>query len=223
MFKLHSFLAPVLAVTVVACGARFSPHEHNGAPGGAGEASGGFTSSAGSSSVGNGGEPETGGSGAAGSSSTGTGGTVAIATGGAPTATGGAATATGGAATATAGSGGRGWWTGNGGGSSLSQCATLRQEYQASIEKARVCDKGSTDQCSPTSAAPIISGCGCATLINTKSAAGDAVRKAYQAYLDAKCEPGPVCDIACPVVENASCAQSVGSGTFVCTGDGFQK
>lgn len=220
MFKLHSFLAPALTVTVVACGARFSAHDHDGAPGVAGEASGGFTSSAGSSSVGNGGQPETGGSSTAGSRSTSTGGTGdAGGTGG----TGGAVTATGGAATATAGSGGRGgWWPGSGGGTSLSQCATLRQEYQASIEKARVCDKDSADQCSPKSVAPPISGCACGALINTKSAAGDATRKAYQAYLDAKCEPGPICDIACPIAETANCQAAIGTGTFVCTGDGLQ-
>lgn len=212
MFKLQSLLAPALAVTVVACGARFSAHENDGAPsGGAGEASGGFTSSGGSLGVSSGGEPQGGSSSSGGNSSVGSGGTV---------------TGTGGVGTGSAGRGNwgnAGWWSGNAGASSISQCATLREEYQATIEKARACDKDSTDQCSTSSVAPAVGGCGCPVLINTKSAAADAAKKAYQAYSAAKCDrTGPVCDIACPGFSTAYCQPSA-TGAYVCTGDGLQR
>ena len=207
MFNLQSLWAPALAVTVVACGARFSAHENDGTvAGSAGEASGGFTSSAGSSSVADAGEPEVGGQ-----SSTSMGGT-----------------ANGMGGTATGMGGGRNWgsggrWSGNGGATSA-DCATLRQKYEATIEAARACDKGSMDQCSPSSVAQPVDGCGCPVLINTESAAADATREAYQAYLNGKCEyHGPICDIACPAMLTAYCSQSGPSGTSVCAGDSLLK
>jgi hypothetical protein len=205
MFKLQSLWAPAFALTVVACGARFSAHENDGTvAGNAGDASGGFTSSAGGSSVADAGEPAVGGQ-----SSIGVGGTGA----------GGTATGTGGGRNW--GNGGR--WSGNGG-ATAADCATLRQKYQATIESARTCDKGSTDQCSPSSVAQPVDGCGCPVLINTQSAAADATRQAYQAYLDAKCEyRGPVCEIACPAPATAYCSQSTSSGTLVCFGDALLK
>ena len=199
MFNLQSLWAPALAVTVVACGARFSAHENDGGLAGtAGEPSGGSTSSAGSSSVADAGEPEVGGH-----SSTSTGGTAN-------------------------GMGGRNWgnggrWSGNGG-ATAADCAALRQKYQASIEAARVCDKGSMGQCSPSSVAQPVDGCGCPMLINTQSAAADATREAYQAYLNAKCEyRGPICEIACPPAVGANCSQATSSGSFVCVGDELLK
>ena len=214
MFKFQSVLAPAITVALVACGARFTAHESDGAPAdNAGEASGGFTSAVGGSGIANAGEAETGGSNAAGTTSTaGAGGTV--------TETGGT-TGVGGSSAGRSGWGSGGWWSGYGGAASAAQCASLRQDYETAVEQARACDKGSTDQCSPSSVAELISGCGCPTLINTSSA--DAVKKAYQAYLDAKCERGAVCNIACQPAPAATCSQSTTSGTFVCTGDGLQK
>lgn len=205
MFNLQSLWAPALAVTVVACGARFSSHENDGAlAGNAGEASGGFTSSAGSSSVAGAGESEVGGHSSTGAGGTGTGGTTSGTSGG-----------------RNWGNGGR--WSGNGG-ATAADCATLRQEYQATIEAARACDKGSMDQCSPSSVAPAVDGCGCPVLVNTQSAAADATREAYQAYLDGKCEShGPICDIACPKMVSAYCSQSGASGASLCAGDALLK
>ncbi|HEY0466370.1 MAG TPA: hypothetical protein VGC79_19305 [Polyangiaceae bacterium] len=223
MFKLHPFLPVAVAVACVACGASFSAHEGgNGAfagSGNAGEGSGGPTSSAGSLSIGDAGEIEAGGTSSAGQGSTG--GTTSA--GGTATGTGGTATSTGGTTT---GLGGRGNWgnggrRGSGGGSSSAECSTLEQEYKAAVEQARVCDKGSTDQCSPSSVAQAVGGCGCPVLINAKSQAGVDAKKAYQAYQDANCEywGGSLCDIACPPAATASCAQqSSGTGNaFVCT------
>src|SRR6185369_1134156 len=95
MFNLQSLWAPALAVTVVACGARFSSHENDGAlAGNAGEASGGFTSSAGSSSVAGAGESEVGGHSSTGAGGTGTGGTTSGTSGGRNWATAGVGQAT---------------------------------------------------------------------------------------------------------------------------------
>src|ERR1041384_6187609 len=176
MFKLQSLLAPAVAITAVACGARFSAHENDGTPNGnAGEASGGFTSSGGRSGVGEAGEPQVGGSSSAGAGSS-------VSSGGSSVSSGGMAPETGGSGVGSAGrsnGGNGGSLSGHGGASSVSQCAKLREEYQATIEKARACDKDSTDQCSTSSVAPAIGGCGCPVLINTKSPASDATRKAY--------------------------------------------
>jgi hypothetical protein len=222
MFKLHSFLAPALAVASVACGARFGAHENALAAGGtgnAGEASGGFTNSAGtaSSNAGDTSEPEAGGSSSAGGSTTGVAGTFS-GTGGAASAIGGSAGSAGFAgATGGGGSGGHGgFWSGNGGAAGAS-CATLRQEYQAAVQKARACDKGSTDQCSPNSLAQPVGGCGCPVAINTSSEASVAAKQAYKAYQDNKCEYGdPICDIFCAPPTMASCEPSAPPGTFVC-------
>ncbi|HEX2670912.1 MAG TPA: hypothetical protein VHM25_08570 [Polyangiaceae bacterium] len=204
MFKWSSLWALAFAVSVGACGARFSAHESDGAlAGNAGDTSGGFTSSAGSSSVADAGESEAGGNRSTGLGGTGAGGT-------------------------TGSSGGRNWGNGGrgsgNGGASAADCATLRQTYQTSIEAARVCDKGSIGQCSPSSVAQPVDGCGCPVLINTQGAAADATREAYQAYLDGKCEShGPICDIACPKLATASCSQSGPSGSLVCVGDSLLK
>jgi hypothetical protein len=96
-------------------------------------------------------------------------------------------------------------------------CARLKQQFQGLLDKARVCDQGSTDQCSPSSTIEPL-GCGCAVLVNAKGVYTDAARKARQAYLDAKCVDSGVCPaIACLAPKAASCAAGVTSGSFVCT------
>jgi len=213
MFKFHTFFAPI-AVACVACGASFTANEGNGSAAGggnAGEASGGFTSEAGGSSVGDAGELDAGGSSAAGQRSTaGAGGSVVGAGG-----TIGAA----GWGSGRGGWGNGGWRSGAGGGATLGDCATLQQEYEAAVQKARVCDKGSMDQCSPSSVAQPVSGCGCAVLINAKSEAATAAKKAYQAYQDAKCDHGgAVCNAICAPPLSASCEQQAmtSGNTFMC-------
>jgi hypothetical protein len=216
MFKLHAFLGSAVAVVCVACGASFTANENGTASGAAGEAAGGSTSSAGSSSSGDAGEVDTGGTGTAGEAST-------AGSGGTDTGIGGSTVGRGGWGNGGWGSGGR--WTNTGGGSTVADCDTLRQEYQAAVEKARVCDKGSTDQCSPSSVAQPVGGCGCPVLINAQSEAAAAAKKAYQDYQDNKCDlGGPVCGIACVPAATASCAQqAMGSGnTFVCTAGGIK-
>jgi len=208
MFKLHPYLSSFVVVICVACGSSFTANEGDRAAafaGSSGDANGGTAGSAGDSSIADAGELETGGTGAAGESST--------------------AGAGGAAAGASGSSAGRGGW-GNGGrwggsgGSTGADCATLKQQYEAAVEKARLCDKGSTDQCSPSSVAQRIGGCGCPVLINTRSEYATAAKKAYQAYQDGKCDSsGPVCDILCAPAATASCTQqSTGTGSsFVCS------
>ena len=116
------------------------------------------------------------------------------------------------------GSGGRGGAASGSGGAAGADCTKLAQLYQAAVEKARVCDKGSTDQCSASSVAQAV-GCGCPALINAKSDYATAVRKAYQAYQDAKCDSGGViCDIYCAPATSASCAQQTmtSGNAYVC-------
>ncbi|HEX3851534.1 MAG TPA: hypothetical protein VHW01_11240 [Polyangiaceae bacterium] len=120
---------------------------------------------------------------------------------------------TGGAATA-----GAGGSSGGTGGSAGADCAVLKTEYTAALEKARVCDMGSTDQCDKSSTLPNIGGCGCPTLVNTKSEATTLAKQKYQAFQNAKCALGQICNIACLAYTSATCsAQTTGTG-FVCTG-----
>jgi hypothetical protein len=198
MFKFQSFLA--LAVTCVACGASFSATEGSGGAGGvgqAGAASAGETSAAGSSSAGDAGEPNVGGTGSAGE---------------------GSLAGAGGSAAGRAGSGSGGAAAGAGGSAGV-DCVKLRQQYQAAVESARICDKGSTDQCSTSSVAEPIN-CGCPVLVNAQSDAAATAKKLYRAYQDGKCDGGGIiCDIYCAPAMSASCAQqSSGSGSrYVCT------
>jgi hydrogenase maturation factor len=96
----------------------------------------------------------------------------------------------------------------------------LKQQYQALLEKARVCDKGSTDECSPSSTLEPL-GCGCPVLVNAKSEYVASAKKARQAYQDAKCVDAIACtSVACVPTASASCAQASASGSgsgFVCT------
>lgn len=197
MIKFHPFLALTLAC--VACGASFSAGDGSGGSGGlgqAGAASGGETNAAGSSSAGDAGESSVGGTGAAGEGSIAGGGSSAAGRGGS------------GAGGAVAGAGGAGV-----------DCAKLKQQYQTAVEKARVCDRGSTDQCSTSSVAEPIN-CGCPVLVNAKSEYTATAKKVYRTYQESNCDDGGLaCDIFCAPATSASCAQqSMGPGSsYLCT------
>jgi hypothetical protein len=120
-----------------------------------------------------------------------------------------AGAATGGAAGSSAGAGGSG----------TTECERLRTEYAAALEKARGCDSGSTDQCSTSSTLPSL-GCGCPVLVNSKSEFTNVAKQKYQAFQDAMCDAGPVCNIACLEPVSATCAaQKTAAGTvYQCAG-----
>ncbi len=189
-------LALITLITCVACGSRFE------AAGAGGEANDGGASQAGAQT-------------SAGDSS-----------GGAS-----AAGAADGGSTASAGwngFGGRygGGWSGaasggqSTGGSAGSDCTELKTEYAALVKQARVCDKGSTDECSTASTAPVVENCGCPTLINQKSEYAAQVAAKYQEIQKAKCMSGLTCNIACLPVTSASCAATMSTSAveFTCTG-----
>jgi len=186
MFKAYSCFA--LLIACAACGSSFSSGDGGSAGSSqAGEANGGQPSSAGSG--GDAGELATGGA-----SSAGDGGSSA----------GSGSAGNGGAAVA------------GSAGSSSGECARLKAQFQAALEKARACDKGSKDQCSPSSTVEPLS-CGCAVLVNAKSEFSTAAKKARQAYQDAKCAEGIACAACAPIVD-ASCAPEIGStSAFVCS------
>ena len=102
-------------------------------------------------------------------------------------------------------------------GASGVDCAKLKQQYESAVAKARACDAGSTDECSPSSSVEPLS-CGCAVLVNARSEFTAVAKKARQAYRDAKCVEGVACAaIACVAPVAASCAQGIGSASsFVC-------
>jgi len=191
MFKAYSSF--VLVIACAACGSSFSSGDGGSAGSSqAGESNGGQPSSAGSG--GDAGELATGGT-----SSAGDGGSIA----GSDSAGNGGAAVAGSAGSA---------------GSSSGECARLKAQFQAALEKARACDKGSKDQCSPSSTVEPLA-CGCAVLVNAKSEFSTAAKKARQAYQDAKCGEGVACAaIACAPIVDASCAPEVGStSAFVCS------
>jgi len=190
----------VIVALCAACGSKFEASGAGGAAGsgqGGEQANGGKPGSAGSESGGSAGQP------GAGSGGTSAGGSHA---GGASA---GGASAGGAGGAAAAGSGGSG---------GAADCATLKEQYRVLVEKARVCSKGSTDQCSATSTLPPI-GCGCPVLVNAKSESTTAAKQKYQAIQDGKCDGGPICNIACLPYTGAGClAQTMGPGdVFVCT------
>ncbi|MEO8900844.1 MAG: hypothetical protein ABI488_04290 [Polyangiaceae bacterium] len=201
----------LFAVSVcVACGSSFSAAD-KGAPGGtsgAGEAgnvgtSGGDTTDAGDAGTG---AVST----AGGAASAGAGGASAGSGGSA----GGFGGSSAGAGGAHAGAGGSSAGAGGSGGGA--DCAKLRSDYLATLELARVCDKGSTEQCSVASSLP---GSCCPVFVNAKSQYTTLAKKQQQAMTDAGCHYA-VCTIACLLSTSASCAQqSMASGnTFMCTG-----
>jgi hypothetical protein len=76
---------------------------------------------------------------------------------------------------------------------------------------------GSVDQCDKSSTLPNL-GCGCPTLVNAKSAATTLAKQKYQAFQDAKCPVGPICNIACIAYVGAACSAQATGTAFVCTG-----
>ena len=154
--------------------------------------------------------------GSAGESSAGAGGHAA---GGAATAGAGGSSAGGSSAggSSAGGAGAGGASAGAGGSAGAADCTTLKADYAAALELARVCDKGSTNQCSASSTLSTLGGCACPTLVNAKSEATTLAKQKYQAFQDAKCPIGPVCNIACPAYTGATCSAAATGNTFVCT------
>jgi hypothetical protein len=169
----------------------------------------GATSSAGTSSGGSAGDSSAGGQAAGGTTTAGAGGSSAggSSAGGSSAGAGGAS-----AGGSSAGAGGS-----SGCDAEPTDCAKLSCEYAAAVELARVCDKGSTNQCTASSTLPTVGGCGCPTLVNAKSEATTLAKQKYQAFQDAKCPVGPVCNIACPAYTGATCSAAAVGNAFVCT------
>lgn len=190
MFKVYLPVALVFAC--VACGSSFSAGDGAAGSSQAGEANGGEPSSAGSG--GDAGATDTGG--------TSSGGDGGSAVGGAGASAGNGGATVGGAAGSTSGG----------------DCAKIKAQYQTALEKARVCDEGSTQQCSPSSTVDALS-CGCPVLVNAKSEYTATAKKARQAYQDARCVEGIACAaIACAPIAAANCAATMSSGSsFVCS------
>ena len=105
-----------------------------------------------------------------------------------------------------------------GGAGGSADCATLIDDYQAAIEKARVCTKGSTNQCNVMSTLGRI-GCGCSVLVNSKSPYTEIAQQKQAAIEAGHCNTGPVCAIQCVAIKGAECtSQSMSSGNvFLCT------
>lgn len=211
---------PLLALLplCVACGGAFQPSDTGS--GGAGQL-GGASSSAGDDAGGAAGLV-----GRAGASSGGTshGG---AASGGAPAAganSGGASSAgaaAGGAPSAGAGGSAAGSHSGGAAGSPAADCTTLKAQYAAALQKARVCEPAAMGQCSPSSTLPSENGCGCGVLVNAKSQYTAIAKKKSDEVQAAGCNKGILCPaIACLEPTGASCsAQTMNSGTaYVCTG-----
>ena len=110
--------------------------------------------------------------------------------------------------------------TGSGGSAGAEDCATLKSDYSAAVDQARICDAASSDECSPNSTLPTVLGCGCPTPVNAKSPFVPVAQQKYQAIQDAHCLAGPVCNIACLAYTSVTCSSgTTTSGTAdVCTG-----
>lgn len=195
----------------VACGGNFEAMGVGGSAGVAGTAHAGGGNGGDSSSAA--GAPSGGSSG-----STAIGGTTSAGASGAVTGSGGSSVGSGGSS---AGSGSGGVPAGGApstGGTGGADCATLKTEYTAAVEKARVCDVGSTDECSKSSTLPAL-GCGCPTLVNAKSTYTAVAQKRYDDIQADKCLTGAICNIACAPATGASCAlqTATAGGGYVCT------
>jgi hypothetical protein len=205
MFKPQPSLFILLAC--VACGSNFEAGGTGGATG-----SDGGAPQAGASAMG--GDTSNGAS--AGESSAGANTAGESSAGGHATAGGGGA-AHGGASSGGTSAGGSSGGNASGG-SAGTDCAALKTEYAALVKKARVCNQGSTDECSTASKAPTV-GCGCPTLVNANSEYTALAAEKYKAIQKNNCDGGLTCGIACLAPTGANCAQSNGTGTseFVCT------
>ncbi|MEO7035329.1 MAG: hypothetical protein ABI548_15510 [Polyangiaceae bacterium] len=221
-------LAGLGVCVCAACGSKFTSADPSGGNAGAAASADGGSGAAGApDSGGDAGETSTAGSG--GTISAGSGGTISAGAGGSSAGHGGSSAGAGGSSAGsggTSGKGGRGGSTGTAGTSGTagaSVCDTLEADYPPLLEKARVCDKGSLDQCSPSSKLSPLGGCGCAVLVNAKSAATTLAQKKYQELQDNKClnNGGVICNVACLPPTGASCEQQMtgtSSTAFVCTG-----
>jgi hypothetical protein len=213
----NSRLLLAIVTLCSACGG--SSFEAGGSGGASAEAGatgshGGDTSSAGASNGGSGAESSAGASGhpAGGAATAGAGGSGA---GGASAGGASAGAGTGGSHAGAGGSGGAS--AGAGGSAGAADCTTLKAEYAAALEKARVCDVTAMNQCDKSSTLPNL-GCGCPTLVNAKSEATTIAKQKYQAFQSAKCPIGPICAIACIAYTGAACTAQAMGGGFVCTG-----
>lgn len=229
MFKVHpSFL---VFAWCVGCGDSFTAGGSGGASAVAGAAEAGAsaragsTSSGGSANAGVAGDGDPGGAGTASGGVSEQGGSVAsagssagsVASAGSVNHAGNGGTGNGGSGNGGAGKGGSAGSTGSAGAGGA-DCEALKKDYQATLDKARVCSSGSTDQCSPSSTLPGL-GCGCPVLVNSKSEQTAAGKRKYQALEAAHCVGGVICLIACQNPTAAACAPestTVGAG-FVCT------
>ena len=213
MFKFHSSL--LLVIACVACGSSFTANGDSGGADGlgkAGEGSAAGPGTAGSSSGGADSE-DGGGSGGAGYGRAGTWGWGAAAGRGGWGSGRGGASDTGGAGGSAAG--------GSGGAPPVEKCTSLREQYSEAVEKARVCNANTKDECSASSTLEAM-GCGCPILVNPKSEYVEEAKKIYQAYQDAKCVDDVACaQVLCAPILSASCARVSGSGTYMCTNTGI--
>ena len=219
---------PLLAVLplCIACGSAFQSSAEGsggvGQSGGASSISGGDTGAAAGD---DGGTGDNGGASSAGAPSGGRsfGGahTGGASTGGAHT--GGASTggaSTGGASTGGAGGGTAGSATAGAAGAPATDCSTLRTQYSALLEKARLCDPVTKGQCNPNSTLPAVNGCGCGVLVNPHSEYTTLATKKHEEGVASGCyKPGPCPLIACLDPTGASCSvQAMGMGMAnVCT------
>ncbi len=209
MLKTSAWL---VAVTwCVACGSSFS-----GAGGSGGDSSAGKAGDA-SSGAGNTGDAGDASGGTVAQAGAGTGGASGGAVGVAGGSSAGAGGSVAGAGGSSAGAGGTSGAAAGSGGSAGADCGKLQTDYLAAVEKARVCDKGATDECSTSSSFP--SACGCPILVNSKSEYTALAKKAQKAMDDSGCHY-VTCGAACLPFTGASCAaQTMGTGTsYVCTG-----
>jgi hypothetical protein len=215
----NSRLLLAIVTLCSACGSQFEAGGTGGSSGSTNDAGttgsdAGATSSAGATSGGSAGESSAG-AGGAGAGGASAGGAATAGAGG--SSAGGAGAAGAGAAGAGAGGSSAGAGGASGCDAEATDCAKLKCEYAAAVELARVCDKGSSDQCTTSSTLPSLGGCGCPTLVNTKSDATTLAKQKYQAFQNAKCPVGPVCNIACPANTGATCSAATVGNTFVCT------
>ncbi|MEO7037276.1 MAG: hypothetical protein ABI548_25200, partial [Polyangiaceae bacterium] len=103
---------------------------------------------------------------------------------------------------------------GSGGGA---DCAKLKNDYLATLDQARVCDKGSTEQCNVNSTLP--GSCNCPVLVNAQSEYTTLAKKQQQAMTAAGCHYA-ACGIACLLNPSATCAQQTmtSGNTYLCSG-----
>jgi hypothetical protein len=208
MFKPQLSLFVLLAC--VACGSNFEAGGSGGTGGsGAVDSGAGASATGGDTSSGASAGESAGGASTAGDSSSG--GQATAGSGGA---------AHGGAASGGTSAGGASAGGNAAGGSAGTDCAALKTEYAALVKKARVCDQGSTDECTTASKAPNVGGCGCPTLVNANSEYTALAAEKYKAIQKNNCDGGLTCGAVCLPPTSASCAQSMGTGSseFVCTG-----